>query len=165
MMAPLHGNEAQGTDWENLQPDQHPTPCWHHIPSCWLAMDRAAGDTVTLLNSVFPWTQGNASLRAMLQTTLSAESQLRPLECLSAPSPLVCFMGVLNHSTHHGAEGKGWFIRPTCLVLAEWESHTEWFSLFTFFLSFKCLNKIPVEYRLDADQGYSSPVRPFVMVS
>ena len=33
--------------------------CWHHIPSCWVATDRAAGDTAPLLNSVFPWTQGN----------------------------------------------------------------------------------------------------------
>ena len=53
----------------------------------------------------------------------------RPPECLSAPSPSVCFMGVLNHSTHHGAEEKldlldlpAWYLQSESPILNDFLS-------------------------------------------
>lgn len=147
-------------------------PCWHHTPSCWSALDRA--DPLWLVTLILSWTLSSHGLRATAglratpsNTALSAQSQLQASGVSLSSKSFSLLYGCTKSFHTPWSRGKAWFIRPTWLVLAEWESHTEWFSLFMFFrfISFKCLNKILMEYPLEADQRYSSPVRPFVMVS
>lgn len=82
---------------------------FHCVPQPWtelLATPLLFG-TPSPMDSGPPWAVHPSASESHLQTQLCLHRpSSRPLEGLSAQSPFVCFMGVVNHSTHHAAEGK-----------------------------------------------------------
>lgn len=130
----------------------HSVPLTSRGQSCWWLLFfwcyprfQPKGLEAVLLRSFehqHPWAQGSCKLftpwasEPCLQTALSAPSQLGPLGCLWAQSPLISFMDVVNHSTHHEAEEKPdlldlptWFFPSNMPVLND-------FSPFNFFFFF-----------------------------
>lgn len=128
-----------GTDWESLQLTLHST------------VSISCGTKLLVTRQFFwmPWPitcgLGAAASRLPAQPLLCLHHpSLGPPECLSARSPLISFMDVVNHSTHCGAEEKpdlldlpAWFFQSKISTLNDFL----WF--FFLFVLFRRLNEIP----------------------